>query len=190
MSTASVPRSSTPGPTSPRLFTASWIYALGIATLGALTVVLGSGAVLAIEGPSWWHRSATGRFCNGLHLWSTELFVLFMVVHLWAKFFMAAWRGRGRPAWVTGAVAFLVAIPTAFTGYLTQQNFDAEWIGVEAKDGLNATGLGAFFNPLDFGQMLIWHILVLALALVALTWLHLRLVRRHGIAPPIDEGPR
>jgi ubiquinol-cytochrome c reductase cytochrome b subunit len=38
--------------------------------------------------------------------------------------------------------------------------------------------------------MLIWHILVLALALVALTWLHLRLVRRHGIAPPIDEGPR
>ena len=72
-----------------------------------------------------------------------------MVVHLWGKFFMAAWRGRRALTWITGAVAFLVSIATAFTGYLTQQNFDSQWIGGEAKDGLNAAGIGAFFNVLE-----------------------------------------
>ena len=57
-----------------------------------------------------------------------------MVVHLWGKFFMAAWRGRRALTWMTGAVAFLVSIATAFTGYLTQQNFDSQWIG-DAGEG-------------------------------------------------------
>ena len=33
-----------------------------------------------------------------------------MVVHLWGKFFMAAWRGRRTATWITGVVAFLVSI--------------------------------------------------------------------------------
>jgi ubiquinol-cytochrome c reductase cytochrome b subunit len=84
-----------------------------------------------------------------MHLWSTELFFFFMVVHLWGKFFMAAWRGRRALTWITGAVSFLVSIATAFTGYLTQQNLDSQWIGGQAKDGLNAAGIGAFFNVLN-----------------------------------------
>ncbi len=69
-----------------------------------------------------------------------------MVIHLWGKFWMAAWRGKRAPTWVTGAVCFLGSVGTAFTGYLTQSNFDAQWIGTQAKDGLNAGGIGAFFN--------------------------------------------
>ena len=177
-------------PTDSRAFTASWVYVLGVISLGALLVVLASGAVIALRGPAWWHDSGAGRFLNSVHLWSTELFFLFMVVHLWAKFFTAAWRGRGRPTWVTGAIAFLVSIPSAFTGYLSQQNFDAQWIAVEAKDGLNAAGIGAFLNPLDYGQMLLWHVILLPLALGLLIWAHLRLVRRRGLAPPLTEDVR
>ena len=177
-----------PAPPAARDATASAVYVVGILSLGAFVIVLASGAVLALEGPSWWHRSGAGRFVNGLHLWSTELFFLFMVVHLWAKFFIAAWRGGRGATWVTGAIGFLVAIPAAFTGYLTQQNFDAQWIALEARDGLNATGVGAFWNPLDFGQMLAWHILLLPLVLGLLIWIHLRLVRRRGLAPPLAEA--
>src|SRR6266566_5188523 len=75
-------------------YVASWIYVFGVLTLSALLVVLISGGLLALKGPSWWHFSATGLFVNSLHLWSVELFMFFMVVHLWGKFFMAAWRGR------------------------------------------------------------------------------------------------
>jgi quinol-cytochrome oxidoreductase complex cytochrome b subunit len=166
-------------------YVASWVYVFGVLTLAAFVVVLASGLVIALAGPAWWHTSSFGHFVNSTHLWGTELFFFFMVVHLWAKFFMAAWRGRRGLSWATGAVAFLVSIGTAFTGYLTQQNLDAQWIGGEAKDGLNAAGIGAFFNVLNYGQMLLWHVVLLPLAVGLLIGGHILLVRRRGVCPPL-----
>jgi Cytochrome b(N-terminal)/b6/petB len=165
-------------------YVASWIYVFGALTLGAFGVVLLSGAILGIEGPTWWHLSRVGLYVNSLHLWSTELFFFFMVIHLWGKFFMAAWRGRRRATWVTGVLAFLVSVATAFTGYLSQTNFDSEWIGTQAKDGINATGAGAFWNVLNFGQMLLWHVLLLPLVVSLVIAVHVLLVRRRGVVPP------
>jgi quinol---cytochrome c reductase cytochrome b subunit, bacillus type len=167
------------------VYVSSWVYTFGVLTLAAFAIVLLSGGALALAGPSWWHSSSTGRFVNSTHLWSTELFFFFMVVHLWGKFFMAAWRGRRALTWATGAIAFLVSIATAFTGYLSQQNLDSQWIATQAKDGLNAAGIGAFFNPLDFGQMLMWHILLLPFAVALLAGWHILLVRRRGVCPPM-----
>src|SRR6202163_4141187 len=108
-------------------YVASWIYVFGVLTLAALVVVILSGLVLAIFGPAWWHVSTVGLFVNSLHLWSVEVFFFAMVVHLWGKFFMAAWRGRRRATWITGVVSFVVSVGAAFTGYLSQQNFDSQW---------------------------------------------------------------
>jgi Cytochrome b(N-terminal)/b6/petB len=166
------------------VYVASWVYVFGVATIAALVVVIGSGLVLAVEGPTWWHTSSVGLFFNSIHLWSVELFFFFMVIHLWAKFLMAAWRGRRAMTWVTGAVAFVVSIGAAFTGYLSQQNFSSQWIASQAKDGLNSVGIGAFFNVLDFGQMFTWHVVLLPLGIVALVIVHVLLVRKHGVVPP------
>lgn len=171
------------------VYVSSWIYVFGVLTIAAFLVVLTSGIVLALFGPGWWHVSATGRLFNSLHLWSVELFFFFMVIHLWGKFFMAAWRGRRALTWVTGAVAFLASLATAFTGYVSQQNFDSEWISTQAKDGINSVGVGAWFNVLDFGQMLMWHIMLLPLALGALVVAHVLLVRRRGVVPPFELAP-
>jgi ubiquinol-cytochrome c reductase cytochrome b subunit len=173
-------------PDSQPSYVSSWIYVFGVLTLAALTVVLGSGIVLTLGGSDWWHASAVGHFVNSLHLWSVELFFMFMVIHLWGKFWMAAWRGRRTMTWVTGVVAFVASIGTAFTGYLSQSNFDSQWIGAEGKDGINAIGAGAFFNVLNPGQMLLWHVVLLPLVVGALTVIHILLVRRHGVVPPID----
>jgi ubiquinol-cytochrome c reductase cytochrome b subunit len=167
-------------------YVASWIYVFGMLTSAALLVVLASGAVLAMGGSAWWHTSALGHFTNSMHLWSVELFFAFMVIHLWGKFWMAAWRGRRTLTWITGAVAFLGSIGTAFTGYLSQSNFDSQWISTQAKDGLNSVGVGAFFNVLNPGQMLLWHVVLLPFVVGVLVALHLLLVRRHGVVPPID----
>jgi ubiquinol-cytochrome c reductase cytochrome b subunit len=169
-------------------YVASWIYVFGALTLAALVVVLASGGVLALKGPAWWHVSETGLFFNSIHLWSTELLFAFMVIHLWGQFFMAAWRGRRAMTWITGVVAFVASIGTAFTGYLVQQNFDSQWIAAEGKDGLNSVGIGAFFNVADFGQMLLWHVVLLPLALGLIVLLHLLLVRLRGVVPPIPLG--
>jgi len=93
--------------------------------------------------------------------------------------------------WVTGAVAFVVSIGAAFTGYLSQQNFASQWIASQAKDGLNSVGIGAFFNVLDFGQMFTWHVVLLPLGIVAVVLAHVLLVRKHGVVPPFparDSG--
>jgi ubiquinol-cytochrome c reductase cytochrome b subunit len=166
-------------------YVASWVYVFGVLTLAALVVIVVSGTILVLKGPSWWHLSKTGLFVNSIHLWSVELFMFFMVLHLWGKFFMAAWRGKRALTWITGVVSFLLSIGTAFTGYLSQQNFDSQWISTQAKDGLNAVGVGAFFNVLNFGQMLLWHVLLLPAAVAVIVALHLLLVRRHGVVRPL-----
>ena len=171
-------------------YVASWIYVFGVLTLAAFLVVLVSGGVLALKGPTWWHRSSTGHYFNSLHLWSVELFMAFMVIHLWGKFFMAAWRGRRAMTWITGAICFLGSIGTAFTGYLIQSNLDSQWISTQAKDGLNAAGIGAFFNVTDFGQMLMWHIVLLPLVVGFVIGIHILQVRRRGVVPPIDIDVR
>jgi quinol---cytochrome c reductase cytochrome b subunit, bacillus type len=168
-------------------YMASWIYVFGVLTVVSLAWVIITGCVLAIMGPSWWHVSTAGLFVNSLHLWSVEAFFFFMVIHLWGKFFMAAWRGNRRLTWATGVISFVVSVAAAFTGYLSQQNFDSQWISTQAKDGINATGVGAVWNVLNFGQMLMWHIVLLPTAVVIIAGLHVLLVRRHGIVPPFDD---
>jgi ubiquinol-cytochrome c reductase cytochrome b subunit len=171
-------------------YVASWIYVFGVASLASLFVIIASGSILALKGPAWWHYTGVGHFFNSIHLWSVELFFFVVVVHLWGKYWMAAWRGGRARVWVTGAVTFLVAIPAALTGYVSQQNYDAQWIATQAKDGLNAAGVGAFFNVTNFGQMYSYHVLLLPVAVIVLVVAHVLLVRSHGVVPPFELKDR
>src|ERR1051326_3598720 len=60
----------------------SWVYVFGVATLAALGLAIVSGFVIAIGGTDWWHVNPVGHFFNSMHLWSVELFMAFMVIHL------------------------------------------------------------------------------------------------------------
>ncbi len=176
-------------PDSQPAYVASWIYVFGVLTMVAFAVVIASGCVLALEGPIWWHESSVGLFVNSLHLWSVECFMGFMAIHLWGKFWMASWRGNRQLTWMTGVVAFLVAVFEAFTGYMSQTNFDSQWVAFEAKDAMNGAGIGAFFNTMNFGQALMLHIVFLPLVLVIVVAIHIVMVRLRGVAPPIDALP-
>jgi hypothetical protein len=166
-------------------YVASWIYVFGVLSLAALTTIILSGTILALKGPAWWHVTGIGHFFNSIHLWSVELFFFFMVIHLWGKYWMSAWRGGRVRTWITGAITFLIAIPCALTGYVSQQNFDAQWISTQAKDAMNSVGIGSFFNLLNFGQMYSYHIFLLPAAVVAVVIGHVLLVRKHGVVPPL-----
>jgi hypothetical protein len=166
-------------------YVASWIYVFGVASLAALGIAIASGFAIALGGADWWHTNVVGHFFNSLHLWSVELFMAFIVIHLWGKFWMAAWRGRRRLTWITGVIAFLASVVECFTGYLSQQNFDAQWISTNGKDAINATGLGAFFDLMNFGQMLLWHVVLVPIVLVAIVGAHVLLVRVRGVSHPL-----
>src|SRR5215472_17509281 len=155
-------------------YVASWVYVFGVATVAGLLLAIVSGLVIAVGGTDWWHTNPVGHFFNSVHLWSVELFMALLVIHLWGKFWMAAWRGRRWLTWMTGVVAFGASVVECFTGYLSQQNFDSQWIATNGKDAFNAAGVGAFFNVMNFGQMLLWHVV---------------LIRVRGVAHPLPPKP-
>ena len=166
-------------------YVASWVYVFGVATLAALAMAIVSGFTIALGGTDWWHTNPVGHFFNSMHLWSVELFMAFMVIHLWGKFWMAAWRGRRALTWITGVVAFVASVVECFTGYLSQQNFDSQWIATNGKDAFNEAGIGAFFNLMNFGQMLLWHVVLIPILLIALVGAHVLLVRVRGVSHPL-----
>ncbi|HEU5416338.1 MAG TPA: cytochrome b N-terminal domain-containing protein [Streptosporangiaceae bacterium] len=168
-------------------YVSSWIYVFGVAALMALAIVIASGFALALGGSDWWHTNQVGHFFNSVHLWSVELFMAFIVIHLWGKFWMAAWRGRRAMTWITGVLAFLVSVVTAFTGYLSQQNFDAQWIATNGKDAFNAVGIGSIWNAMNFGQMIMWHIVLMPVVLAAIVGAHVLLVRVRGVSHPLPR---
>jgi Cytochrome b(N-terminal)/b6/petB len=165
----------------------SWVYVFGVGSLAAFGVAVVSGFALALGGPDWWRYNPAGHFCNSLHLWSVELFMALLVIHLWGKFWMAAWRGKRAWTWITGVVAFLASVVECFTGYLSQQNFDSQWIATSGKDAFNAAGIGAIWNAMNFGQMLMWHIVLVPIALTAIIGAHVLLVRVRGVTHPLPE---
>ncbi|HET9059191.1 MAG TPA: cytochrome b N-terminal domain-containing protein [Acidimicrobiales bacterium] len=166
-------------------YVASWIYVFGVAALASLGLAIVSGFAIALGGSDWWHTNPVGHFFNSLHLWSVELFMALMVIHLWGKFWMAAWRGKRALTWISGGLAFMASVVECFTGYLSQQNFDSQWISTNGKDAINATGLGGFFNLMNFGQMLMWHIVLIPIVLIALVGAHVLLVRVRGVSHPL-----
>ena len=183
-------------PSDEPIYVSKLFYLFGSLALMSFVSLVVTGVVLVMEGPYWWHTSTAGLFLNSLHFWSVQVFFFSIFVHLGSSFFTAAWRGGRGFTWVFGALTFLTAVFTGLTGYILQSNYDGQYIGQQAKDALNATGLGAFLNVMNLDQVTGWHIVLLPLVVTAFLALHLLWVRRHGVVTPFpaegtdEEGER
>jgi ubiquinol-cytochrome c reductase cytochrome b subunit len=144
-----------------------------------------TGVVLCIFGPDWYHVSRVGHFFNSLHFWSVQVFFGVVLLHLTTKYLMAAWRDGRWKTWMVGMLIFGVAVFAGLTGFMSQTNWDSQWIALQAKDAMNALGVGAFFNTLDTAQVLTLHVIVLPMAMAVLVGIHLFLIRRDGPVRPL-----
>jgi quinol-cytochrome oxidoreductase complex cytochrome b subunit len=174
-------------PTTMPSYVNSVAYLWGATIICSLVILFISGPLLALFGPDWYHFSSIGRFVNSVHFWGTQVFFASMLLHLVTKFFMGAWRDNRRLTWMLGVLTFLVAIPTALTGILSQTNWDSQWVAVQAKDALNAVGVGSFFNTMNTGQMLLVHVAVLPAIILVLGLAHVVFVRKEGPVKPYDS---
>lgn len=172
-------------PTKMPVYVNSVAYLFGVITLSALAMLFLTGMVMACFGPTWYHFSRAGHFVNSVHFWSVQVFFFGLISHLLIKFFKAAWRGGRANTWRVGILAFGLAVVEGLTGYLSQSDFDSQWIAVQAKDAFNALGIGAFFNLMDAGQMLTIHVYVIPMLIMGAVALHLLLVRRDSPVRPI-----
>lgn len=168
-------------------YVSSLLYAMGVLTLAALIVIIVSGVILALGGVQWWQTSTLGAFMNSVHFWGVQMFFLFMAVHALFNFFIMAWRGGRGFTWVTGVLAFLLAIVTAFTGFLMMTNWDSQYVAQQAKDAMISMGIGFIWNVMNVGQQFTLHVVVTAGILGFIVLVHLGQVRRRGVVPPPGE---
>ncbi len=171
-------------PTRLPVYVNSVAYLFGVFTLCSLVMLMLTGLIQSIFGPAWYHVNATGRFFHSLHFWSAQLFFLFMVMHLAVKYFLGAFRDGRWKTWMIGVVTMGAAIFTAFTGYLSAANWSAQWHAVEAKDAMNAMGVGGFFFTTNYSQVLTLHVAFFPAAVVALVVLHILFIRHEGPVHP------
>jgi ubiquinol-cytochrome c reductase cytochrome b subunit len=174
-------------PTRMPVYVNSIAYLFGALALSAFVMLIVSGVLLALGGPFWYHTNAVGKFFDELHFWSVQVFFGGLMLHLATKFFLGAWRGGRWLTWIAGALLLATGIFTGLTGFLLQTNWDSQWIATQAKDAMNAAGVGAVFNTMNTGQVLMLHTVVLPLVMVALLGLHLFLIRRDSPVRPYDD---
>jgi quinol-cytochrome oxidoreductase complex cytochrome b subunit len=172
-------------PTRMPVYVNSLSYLFGASALSALAVLVLTGVVLSLFGPEWYHVSRVGHFVNSLHFWAVQVFFGTLLMHMITKYLMAAWRDGRWKTWFVGALAFGVAMFTGLTGFLIQTNWDAQWIAVQSKDGMNAMGVGSLFNTMNTSQVITLHVVVLPLLVAILVGLHLFLIRRDGPVKPL-----
>jgi ubiquinol-cytochrome c reductase cytochrome b subunit len=171
-------------PTRMPVYLNSMAYLFGVLTLCSLVMIILSGIVMAAFGPQWYHVRAAGKFFNSIHFWAVQLFFAFMMLHMATKYFLGAFRDGRWKTWMIGALTFGAAIFSGFTGYLSASNWSSQWHAVEAKDAMNAMGIGGFFVTTNYSQMLTLHVVVLPFFVIVLVSVHLLFIRHEGPVKP------
>jgi quinol-cytochrome oxidoreductase complex cytochrome b subunit len=171
-------------PTKLPVYVNSVAYLFGVLTLCSLVWIVITGIVMAIWGPLWFHVARAGKFFNALHFWGVQLFFAFLVVHMAVKYFLGAFRDGRWKTWMIGVLTLGTAIFTGFTGYLSAANWSSQWHAVEAKDAMNAMGVGGFFFSTNYTQVLTLHVAVFPALIVVLVVIHILFIRHEGPVKP------
>ncbi len=136
-----------------------------------------------------------GWLIRSIHVWSANLLIGVLFLHILTTYIMRAYRGPREITWMTGILLLGVFLAFGFSGYLLPWNqlaFFATRVGTAiagvvpvigkyllllARSGQDVTGdtLARFYAL---------HVIVLPLVAFALIGVHLYLVQKHGMSIP------
>jgi hypothetical protein len=161
-----------------------FFYSLGFLSMISFLVLIITGVTLVFFGSTWWLTNGLGTYVRSVHLWATQAFVLFILLHLMVVFFTSAFKKPRRLTWMLGVVMlFVVLLETEF-GYILRGDYSSQWRSLQGADFYNGSGLGWWINPLNYQQILGIHIIIVPLVIIGLLFLHYVLVKVLGIAKP------
>lgn len=159
-------------------------YALGALSATALLLLIISGSIMSLNGPSWWLTNPTGQYLRSVHMWSTQAFVLFIILHLLVVFLTSGFKKPRRLTWVLGVLMLLFVLLEAEFGFVLRGDFSSQWRSLQGADFYNGSGLGYWLNSLNYQQIYGIHIAAVPLLILGLLAVHYILVRFLGIAKP------
>ena len=162
-----------------------FFYSLGFLSMTSFLIIVLTGVIMAFFGPTWWLTNQVGDYVRSVHLWATQAFVLFILLHLLIVFLTSGFRPPRRLTWVVGALMFFFVLAEAEFGYILRGDFSSQWRSLQSSDLYNGSGLGTFINNLNYAQIYGIHLIILPLALIALLFVHYLLVKVRGISKPV-----
>ena len=159
-------------------------YSLGFLSMTCFLILIATGVTMAAYGPDWWLTSGAGRYFRSVHLWATQAFVLFVILHLLIVFFTSGFKKPRRLTWVFGSLMFFFVLIEAEFGYVLRGDFSSQWRSLQGADLYNGTGIGWWINNLNYKQIYGIHLVAIPALIVILLFFHYLLVRVLGIAKP------
>ena len=134
-----------------------------------------------------------GVLIRGMHKWSANLFILFILLHTIRVFVHKAYRPPRELNWMAGSLTLALAFASGFTGYLLPWDQKAYWatvVGTNMAATVPVLGKHLLYivrgGPEVGGATLVrfysLHVLWLPLLMVLLLWAHFHMVKRQGIS--------
>jgi quinol-cytochrome oxidoreductase complex cytochrome b subunit/nitrite reductase/ring-hydroxylating ferredoxin subunit len=187
---------------------AGWRHMFGGITYLLFMILVVTGVLLAFyyrpsideAYPSIQHLTSEvsfGWLIRDLHVWSANLIVIAVLAHMGRVFFSAAYKPPRETGWLIGLMLLFVVLAFGATGYLLPWDQWAYWTTTEVLDAASATVIvGGVITEAIMGDAIVSgatlsrffavHVIVLPWFAFALLGYHFTLVRRRGVAPPVE----
>jgi cytochrome b6 len=142
---------------------------------------------------------AFGWLIRSIHSWSANLMIFFAFLHLATVYFTKAYRAPRELTWVSGCLAFFLALGFGFSGYLLPWDelaFFATRVGTQIPSTIPVVGDfvmrflrgGDRVTSATISRFFGWHVAILPALMTAVLGLHLLLVQLLGMSiPPAAE---
>ncbi len=142
-----------------------------------------------------------GWLIRSIHVWSANLLIGVLLLHILTTYTMRAYRGPREITWMSGALLLFLFLAFGFSGYLLPWNqlaFFATRVGTAivgvvplvGKDLLLVARSGEDVTGDTLARFYALHVIILPLVAFALIGLHLYLVQKHGMSIPESASQR
>ncbi len=139
-----------------------------------------------------------GRMIRGLHHWGASMMLVIVVLHMCQVFLYGSYKKPREATWVLGVVLLLLTLAYGLTGYLLPWDNRAYWgTVVTTQIAAQAPVMGQYLTRLlggegsigvvTFARFYALHVLLLPPATTILIAVHIYLVRKHGVAPAVND---
>jgi len=186
-----------------------WRHALGSITYLLFIILVVTGVLLAF----YYRPSAQeaypsvqyiitevpfGWLVRNVHMWAANLIVIVVLAHMARVFFEAAYKPPRETNWMVGLLLLFVVLGFGATGYLLPWDQWSYWSVTEVLNALRGLPVLSVFVGAVSGDEIVsgatlsrffaLHVIILPWVAFALVVFHFTMLRRHGIAPPLDES--
>ncbi len=140
-----------------------------------------------------------GWLIRSIHSWSAHLMIISLVLHMFSTMMLKAYRPPREVTWVSGYLLFLLTMGFGFSGYLLPWNklaYFATTVGTNIVASVPFLGhwlLQVLRGGQDVSINTLYrffaaHVVILPLAFVGVIVLHVILIQRQGMAPPLGKA--